>query len=191
MLCMCTPWKIFVCGIMNTFEWRLVVGCLISQLSRFESWWWLVFCNTCRSVSWFQLCSKLNQGCFHIVSVTLFNIEYSHYVIHSLIPTTLTWWLWFLFEYQKYKSVVTFTFSICLSDEFRSFALTHPEYAKLFTTYIELQRYQGLQGEELDFDASLSQCCTASHNNHQEDSTSDKKDDWQHAAIRFIFCHAI
>ncbi|KAF4111050.1 lysophosphatidylcholine acyltransferase 2 [Onychostoma macrolepis] len=62
-------------------------------------------------------------------------------------------------------------------DEFRSFALTHPEYAKLFTTYIELQRYQGLQGEELDFDASLSHCCTASHNNHQEDSTSDKKDD--------------
>uniref|UniRef100_A0A8C1N9M5 Lysophosphatidylcholine acyltransferase 2 n=1 Tax=Cyprinus carpio TaxID=7962 RepID=A0A8C1N9M5_CYPCA len=62
-------------------------------------------------------------------------------------------------------------------DEFCSFALTHPEYAKLFTTYIELQRYQGLQGEELDFDASLSHCCTASHNNHQEDSTSDKKDD--------------
>uniref|UniRef100_A0A671LE05 Lysophosphatidylcholine acyltransferase 2-like n=1 Tax=Sinocyclocheilus anshuiensis TaxID=1608454 RepID=A0A671LE05_9TELE len=62
-------------------------------------------------------------------------------------------------------------------DEFCSFALTHPEYAKLFTTYIELQRYQGLQGEEPDFDASLSHCCTASHNNHQEDSTSDKKDD--------------
>uniref|UniRef100_A0A673N0N7 Lysophosphatidylcholine acyltransferase 2-like n=1 Tax=Sinocyclocheilus rhinocerous TaxID=307959 RepID=A0A673N0N7_9TELE len=62
-------------------------------------------------------------------------------------------------------------------DEFCSFALTHPEYAKLFTTYIELQRYQGLQGEEPDFDASLPHCCTASHNNHQEDSTSDKKDD--------------
>uniref|UniRef100_A0A8C1KNV3 Lysophosphatidylcholine acyltransferase 2 n=1 Tax=Cyprinus carpio TaxID=7962 RepID=A0A8C1KNV3_CYPCA len=61
-------------------------------------------------------------------------------------------------------------------DEFCSFALTHPEYAKLFTTYLELQRYQGLQGEEPDFEASLSHCCTASHN-HQEDSTSDKKDD--------------
>ncbi|KAI2662581.1 Lysophosphatidylcholine acyltransferase 2 [Labeo rohita] len=54
-------------------------------------------------------------------------------------------------------------------DEFRSFALTHPEYAKLFTTYIELQRYQGLQGEDLDFEASLSNCCIASHNNHHED----------------------
>ncbi|XP_052002984.1 lysophosphatidylcholine acyltransferase 2 [Xyrauchen texanus] len=63
-------------------------------------------------------------------------------------------------------------------DEFRSFALTHPEYAKLFTTYIELQRYQAFQGEESDFDADFSECCNASHDDHQEDSqTSDKKDD--------------
>ncbi|XP_076849412.1 lysophosphatidylcholine acyltransferase 2 [Brachyhypopomus gauderio] len=45
-------------------------------------------------------------------------------------------------------------------DEFRTFAITHPEYAKLFTTYIELQRYQGFQGEEPE----------------SEDSISDKKD---------------
>ncbi|ROI15903.1 Lysophosphatidylcholine acyltransferase 2 [Anabarilius grahami] len=62
-------------------------------------------------------------------------------------------------------------------DEFCSFALTHPEYAKLFTTYIELQRYQGLQGGEPDCDASFSYFCSASHDDDQEDSTSDKKDD--------------
>ncbi|XP_066510174.1 lysophosphatidylcholine acyltransferase 2-like [Hoplias malabaricus] len=59
-------------------------------------------------------------------------------------------------------------------DEFRSFALTHPEYAKLFTTYIELQRYQGLQAEGPDSD-SFSHCCMVSPNDHQEDS--DKKED--------------
>lgn len=71
-----------------------------------------------------------------------------------------------------------FPISFFLSDEFRSFALTHPEYAKLFTTYIELQRYQGLQGGEPDCDASFSYFCSASHDDNQEDSTSDKKDDW-------------
>lgn len=62
-------------------------------------------------------------------------------------------------------------------DEFRSFALNHPEYAKLFTTYIELQRYQGLQGDETDFDSAFSHCCTAAYDEYQEDSASDKKDD--------------
>ncbi|XP_067306721.1 lysophosphatidylcholine acyltransferase 2 [Pseudorasbora parva] len=62
-------------------------------------------------------------------------------------------------------------------DEFRSFALTHPEYAKLFTTYIELQRYQCLQGQDPDCDSNVPYFCTASHDDHQEDSTSDKKDD--------------
>uniref|UniRef100_A0AAR2IH16 EF-hand domain-containing protein n=1 Tax=Pygocentrus nattereri TaxID=42514 RepID=A0AAR2IH16_PYGNA len=61
-------------------------------------------------------------------------------------------------------------------DEFRSFALSHPEYAKLFTTYIELQRYQGLLGEGPDSDA-ISHCCNDSPSDHQEDSNSDKKDD--------------
>ncbi|XP_057204154.1 lysophosphatidylcholine acyltransferase 2 [Triplophysa rosa] len=63
-------------------------------------------------------------------------------------------------------------------DEFRSFALTHPEYAKLFTTYIELQRYQALQGEEPEYNCT-SYGCSASHGVHssQEDSASDKKDD--------------
>ncbi|XP_026887087.2 lysophosphatidylcholine acyltransferase 2 [Electrophorus electricus] len=61
-------------------------------------------------------------------------------------------------------------------DEFRTFALTHPEYGKLFTTYIELQRYQGLQGEEPDFDSAFSQWGTSSPSDHQEDSNSHKKD---------------
>lgn len=62
---------------------------------------------------------------------------------------------------------------ISLLDEFRSFALTHPEYAKLFTTYIELQRYQALQGEDPEHNGT-----SHASNASQEDSASDKKDDW-------------
>lgn len=36
------------------------------------------------------------------------------------------------------------------SEEFKDFALKHPEYAKLFTTYLELQRYQLDMSEEDD-----------------------------------------
>lgn len=62
---------------------------------------------------------------------------------------------------------------LSLLDEFRSFALTHPEYAKLFTTYIELQRYQALQGEDPEHNGT-----SHASNASQEDSASDKKDDW-------------
>uniref|UniRef100_A0A8C3L6I9 Lysophosphatidylcholine acyltransferase 2 n=1 Tax=Chrysolophus pictus TaxID=9089 RepID=A0A8C3L6I9_CHRPC len=64
-------------------------------------------------------------------------------------------------------------------DEFKNFALEHPEYAKLFTTYLELQRHQ------VDMSAVLvsetrptarNKVCPA---DYEEDnsSTSDKKDD--------------
>lgn len=56
--------------------------------------------------------------------------------------------------------------------EFQSFAMSHPEYAKLFTTYLELQRYQAIQ--EADPGALQLSGQTASE---QEDSVSDKKDD--------------
>jgi len=59
-------------------------------------------------------------------------------------------------------------------NEFRSFALMHPQYAKLFTTYLELQRYQALQSEDPDFLSSFS---CAQEEDSQEESTSDKKDD--------------
>uniref|UniRef100_A0A672GA65 EF-hand domain-containing protein n=1 Tax=Salarias fasciatus TaxID=181472 RepID=A0A672GA65_SALFA len=59
-------------------------------------------------------------------------------------------------------------------NEFQAFATTHPEYAKLFTTYLELQRYQAIQ-EATPGDLELaSQMCS---DEKQEDSTSDKKDD--------------
>ncbi|KAL2088392.1 hypothetical protein ACEWY4_015291 [Coilia grayii] len=58
--------------------------------------------------------------------------------------------------------------------EFRSFALKHPQYAKLFTTYLELQRYQALQTEDPDF---LSSFACAPSDDSQEESTSDKKED--------------
>lgn len=58
--------------------------------------------------------------------------------------------------------------------EFQAFALNHPEYAKLFTTYMELQRYQALQAEEQDKQPSANQ---VSPETGSEDSTSDKKDD--------------
>lgn len=50
--------------------------------------------------------------------------------------------------------------------------MSHPEYAKLFTTYLELQRYQAIQ--EADPGALQLSGQTASE---QEDSVSDKKDD--------------
>lgn len=59
--------------------------------------------------------------------------------------------------------------------EFQAFAMTHPEYAKLFTTYLELQRYQAMQ-EARPGDLELSS--QASSGEKQQDSVSDKKDDW-------------
>ncbi|KAG8001389.1 Lysophosphatidylcholine acyltransferase 2, partial [Nibea albiflora] len=59
-------------------------------------------------------------------------------------------------------------------NEFQAFATTHPEYAKLFTTYLELQRYQAIQ-EARPGDLELSG--QSSSGDKQEDSASDKKDD--------------
>uniref|UniRef100_A0A671W6K7 Lysophosphatidylcholine acyltransferase 2 n=1 Tax=Sparus aurata TaxID=8175 RepID=A0A671W6K7_SPAAU len=58
--------------------------------------------------------------------------------------------------------------------EFQAFATTHPEYAKLFTTYLELQRYQAIQ-ETTPGDLELTGGSRSG--DKQEDSTSDKKDD--------------
>lgn len=63
---------------------------------------------------------------------------------------------------------------LCFPDEFQAFAITHPEYAKLFTTYLELQRYQAIQ-EANPGDLELTG--QASSADKQEDSISDKKDD--------------
>ncbi|XP_056269429.1 lysophosphatidylcholine acyltransferase 2 [Pseudoliparis swirei] len=55
--------------------------------------------------------------------------------------------------------------------EFHDFAMIHPEYAKLFSTYLELQRYQAIQEADpgdLELTGSPEQ---------REDSVSDKKDD--------------
>lgn len=46
----------------------------------------------------------------------------------------------------KFSFILLLHYSICIfliyfSDEFKNYALTHPVYAKLFTTYLELQRY--------------------------------------------------
>lgn len=64
---------------------------------------------------------------------------------------------------------------LCFSDEFQTFAITHPEYAKLFTTYLELQRFQAIQ-EASPGDLELTG--QTSSDNKEEDSISDKKDDW-------------
>ncbi|XP_037835903.1 lysophosphatidylcholine acyltransferase 2 isoform X2 [Kryptolebias marmoratus] len=58
--------------------------------------------------------------------------------------------------------------------EFQAFASTHPEYAKLFTTYLELQRYQALKEAR---PGELELAGDASSGENDEDSTSDKKDD--------------
>ncbi|XP_036399944.1 lysophosphatidylcholine acyltransferase 2 [Megalops cyprinoides] len=59
-------------------------------------------------------------------------------------------------------------------EEFQAFAQSHPEYAKLFTTYLELQRYQALQNDGPERILSTNRI---SPDGAQEDSTSDKKDD--------------
>lgn len=60
------------------------------------------------------------------------------------------------------------------SGEFQAFASTHPEYAKLFTTYLELQRYQAIQ---VAMPGDLELAGQTSSGQKQEDSMSDKKDD--------------
>lgn len=64
------------------------------------------------------------------------------------------------------------------SGEFQAFASTHPEYAKLFTTYLELQRYQALKEAKPD---ELEVVGESNSVENSEDSTSDKKDDWDWA----------
>ncbi|KAK3528067.1 hypothetical protein QTP86_020228, partial [Hemibagrus guttatus] len=62
-------------------------------------------------------------------------------------------------------------------DEFLAFAYTHPEYAKLFTTYIELQRYQcGMKMGERSI-SPLTSSSTLPSNEQQEECNPDKKDD--------------
>ena len=69
---------------------------------------------------------------------------------------------------------------VSLPAEFEAFALTHPEYAKLFTTYLELQRYQALkvsgdEGPEWPLEEALLQGPGPA--DQGSDSASDKKDD--------------
>ncbi|PWA29134.1 hypothetical protein CCH79_00006232 [Gambusia affinis] len=59
-------------------------------------------------------------------------------------------------------------------NEFQMFASSHPEYAKLFTTYLELQRYQASQ-EAMPGDLQLAGQIRKGE--ATEDSISDKKDD--------------
>ncbi|MEQ2313895.1 Lysophosphatidylcholine acyltransferase 2 [Ameca splendens] len=59
-------------------------------------------------------------------------------------------------------------------NEFQAYASNHPEYAKLFTTYLELQRYQAIQ-EAMPGDLELAGQCSSMQTT--EDSSSDKKDD--------------
>ncbi|XP_039867084.1 lysophosphatidylcholine acyltransferase 2 [Simochromis diagramma] len=59
-------------------------------------------------------------------------------------------------------------------NEFQEFAATHPEYAKLFTTYLELQRYQAIQEAN---PGDLELAGQPSSGEEPEESTSDKKDD--------------
>ncbi|XP_014833185.1 PREDICTED: lysophosphatidylcholine acyltransferase 2 [Poecilia mexicana] len=59
-------------------------------------------------------------------------------------------------------------------NEFQMFASSHPEYAKLFTTYLELQRYQAIQ-EAMPGDLELAG--QIRRGEAPEDSISDKKDD--------------
>lgn len=97
-----------------------------------------------------------------------------------------------------FDSVATLQYLCFLyfSDEFKDFALKHPEYAKLFTTYLDLQRYQLGMLEEDDIQppeakytpvgnavpvsetrpVARNKVCPAD-NEEDNSGTSDKKDD--------------
>ncbi|CAH2324771.1 lysophosphatidylcholine acyltransferase 2 [Pelobates cultripes] len=66
-------------------------------------------------------------------------------------------------------------------DEFKIFSLKNPEYAKLFTTYLEHQRYYYMLQEDQDQDRHLKICAerdvysATTLNLHH--STSEKKED--------------
>ncbi|KAJ8333754.1 hypothetical protein SKAU_G00410730 [Synaphobranchus kaupii] len=78
-------------------------------------------------------------------------------------------------DVSKLFSEIDVDKSGCISyEEFQAYAKAHPEYGKLFTTYLELQRYQALQEAE---PANTSSTNRVSPDNPHEDSTSDKKDD--------------
>uniref|UniRef100_A0A8B9CYZ4 Lysophosphatidylcholine acyltransferase 2 n=1 Tax=Anser brachyrhynchus TaxID=132585 RepID=A0A8B9CYZ4_9AVES len=62
-------------------------------------------------------------------------------------------------------------------DEFKDFALKHPEYAKLFTTYLDLQRYQLGMLEEDDIQPVARNKVCPADNEEDNSGTSDKKDD--------------
>ncbi|XP_078067034.1 lysophosphatidylcholine acyltransferase 2 [Mustelus asterias] len=60
---------------------------------------------------------------------------------------------------------------------FREFALTHPEYAKLFTTYLELQRYKALRTKYDDDNVAEFKKNQSSSTSEDSLSSSDKKAD--------------
>lgn len=66
--------------------------------------------------------------------------------------------------------------------EFKSFALKHPEYAKIFTTYLDLQTCHvfSLPKEAQATPSVMSN--KVSPESHEE-SPSDKKDDWKHMIL--------
>lgn len=80
----------------------------------------------------------------------------------------------YVFSLLLFFQCILMLLSFLVSDEFQAFATTHPEYAKLFTTYLELQRYQAIQ-EATPGDLELAG--ESRSGDKQEDSTSDKKDD--------------
>lgn len=65
-----------------------------------------------------------------------------------------------------------------LLEEFKSFALKHPEYAKIFTTYLDLQTCHVFSLPDEVQPTPLVASNKVSPENHDE-STSDKKDDWR------------
>lgn len=78
---------------------------------------------------------------------------------------------------RRFPSVywVLFVFP-SLSEEFKSFALKHPEYAKIFTTYLDLQTCHVFSLPKEVLPTPLFASNKVSPENHDE-SPSDKKDD--------------
>ena len=76
---------------------------------------------------------------------------------------------------KEYSSQFIEFFSTLL-EEFKSFALKHPEYAKIFTTYLDLQTCHVFSLPK-EVQATPSVVSNKVSPESHEESTSDKKDD--------------
>lgn len=81
----------------------------------------------------------------------------------------------FIMPKEDHLNLLDFVPSL-LAEEFKNFALKHPEYAKIFTTYLDLQTSHVFSLPEEGQAVPVVASNKVSPESHEE-SASDKKDD--------------